>query len=758
MYTYFIGAEKVVSMLSNKVSQIYIQTRFMVDDNDWPPEQPDNFTPLLFIHYSDRRTPEQVELIAELIYRGDIDLAIKHSKLHSHEKYQKVLDHIKATKEIEEILAPLERKTSFILIEGAPGIGKSVLLKEIAYRWGKKQLLQTFKFVLLVCLRDPSLQRINSLNDLLHLIYEEDENPTEVLSACSQYITKDNGKCLTLLLDGYDEYPSNLQQNSFIAKILKRKILPNCGLVVSSRPHASEHLQKPDIRVDILGFTETERKHCIEKALSDQPHKIKELTQYLHQQPSIDSICFIPFNMFVLLYLYKMGYRPKNSTELYHHFICFTIHHHLSKLGIPLNHDVTDLADLPEPYSRVIKQLSKLSMEAANIQKLIFTFKEFKDACPDVANIPGAINGFGLLQAVQHSYLYTKTTLNFMHFTIQEFLAAHYISNLPPNKQLKVIEANFWNNTHLNIFSMYLSLTKGQQPSFKKFLSGGNEEVIISHEFLENQLKCLHLYSCFNEANDCAACNTIECADVFSCKQISLWGITLTATDIQCLSVFLASSSNKEWVGLNLRNCIIQDRGLNILYHGLCHSKDVTINELWLGFNTLTVHSSSLISELTVKCQVKELVIAGNYSIGEDPRLYFMLTDRFTVLEKLHMHNIELTSRAAIALFAAIRDNKTLKKLEIGDNAIDHDACDAITTTLKTNKCLTTLGLHNNPLSSEAIVKIVECLKVNNVLRNLGLPDCPPHIQKSIKSLQEVVNESRKSQPFKVKLLKITYC
>ena len=36
------------------------------------------------------------------------------------------------------------------MIEGAPGIGKSVLLCEIAYRWGKQQLLQTFTLLLAV--------------------------------------------------------------------------------------------------------------------------------------------------------------------------------------------------------------------------------------------------------------------------------------------------------------------------------------------------------------------------------------------------------------------------------------------------------------------------------------------------------------------------------------------------------------------------------------------------------------------------------
>ena len=140
--------------------------------------------------------------------------------------------------------------------------------------------------------------------------------------------------------------------------------------------------------------------------------------------------------MVALLYLYKLGISlPKSSTELYHHFICSTICRHLSKSGNPLTYDITNLTDLPEPYNRIIQQLSKLSLEALNKNKLIFSLCEITAACPDIVTFPGAINGFGLLQAVQHFGLYAKTmTLNFIHFTIQEFLAAHYISHLPPRR------------------------------------------------------------------------------------------------------------------------------------------------------------------------------------------------------------------------------------------------------------------------------------------------------------------------------------
>ena len=461
-------------MLSDRVSQIYVQTRFIVDRNSWPPEQPKTFTPLLYIHYQGNYIPEQAAVVNKLMCTGEIGEVISatdwsavklHPGLHSDEKLHEVLDTSTVSKEIENILVPLEhgKEASFILIEGAPGIGKSVLLKEIAYRWGKKQLLQKFDLVLLLCLRDPSLQQASSVNDLLQLFCRgEDQNAAKIVS---KFLFSNNGKNLTLLLDGYDECPRNLQESGLIADIIERCTLPLCGLVISSRPHASEHLrQQATIRVDILGFTETERQHYITHSLQDQPHKIKELTEYLHQQSSIDSICFIPFNMAILLYLYKLGVSlPKNSTELYHNFICSTICRHLSKFGKALTQNITDLTDLPKPYNTIIHQLSKLSLHALYFNKLVFTLDEVKEACPEIVDVPGAINGFGLLQAVQHFGLYAKAmTINFIHFTIQEFLAAHYISHLPPNKELVEIEAYFGDPIHFNVFSLYTSLTKGQ--------------------------------------------------------------------------------------------------------------------------------------------------------------------------------------------------------------------------------------------------------------------------------------------------------
>ena len=614
---------------------------------------------------------------------------------------------------------------------------------------------EKFKLVLLVCLRDPAVQQMSFIDDLLQLFCKRDKDATEVVSVCRKYFVNNNGEDLALFFDGYDEYPERLRKDSLIADILKRKVLPRCGLIVSSRPHASVSLrQQATVRVDILGFTEAEREHYIKESMKDQPQKIVELTQYLQAHLTISSLCFVPFNLVVLAYLYKQGFTlPRNSAELYNYFICLTVCRHLAKHGHRLQGNITKLTDLPEPYNKIIQQLSKLSLEALNDDKLIFTFEEIKEACPDITAIPGAINGCGLLQAVEHfGFTGTTTTINFLHFSVQEYLAAHHIANLPADEELKIIKEKFWSDLHFNMLSIYVSLTKGQQPSFKHFICDGNEAIAISDKFLNNRLQCLRLYRCFHEAGDDDICKTIERSVKFSDKVINVWGISLTASDVECVTVFLTSSSHKEWVWLNLHFCYIQDHGLHILHRGLLHCRNITIDQLQLSFNGLTTQSSSLISDITVKCKVKELWISGNHTIGEDEQLYSMLSSPSTMLEELDMWSTQLSSRAAIALFTAVKDNNKLKKLNIENNAITDDACDAMKTALRSNNCLVTLYMHYNPLTDEAIVNIVNALKVNNTLELLRLPQCPEGTKNTISSLQEVINKNRESRGCQVKL------
>ena len=307
-------------MLTKRVASFNAQLRYNVDKDTWPPDQSHHFTPLLLLRNVGAKKVYQSVEVAKLVHKGDIT---SNTEVHT-----------KLTNKIEDISKMVQEQRS-VLIKGAPGIGKSVLLREIAYRWGRKESLQDFKLVLLVCLRDPGIQQAELIDDLLLPFCKGDRKANQIVSACSDYLVNNGGKDLLLLFDGLDEYPEHLRESGIAGKIMSRNILPLCGLVVSSRPHVMVNLPKQSVEVDILGFSEEERYHYIKDCFKEDPKSIEELSHYLDEHHTINKLCLVPLNIVILLFLYKMGITlPSNPTSLYHHFICQTICRHLIKHGI----------------------------------------------------------------------------------------------------------------------------------------------------------------------------------------------------------------------------------------------------------------------------------------------------------------------------------------------------------------------------------------------------------------------------------------
>ena len=126
-------------------------------------------------------------------------------------------------------------------------------------------------------------------------------------------MAQDGGKSVTILLDGYDELPSNLRQKSFIIDLLQHKVLPACFIVISSHPHAStHHRDNISCQVEILDFSEQDQQHFIEHSL---------IKQYLKCHSAISNLCFIPFNTPSFCSCIRIN-RKHNYTGLYNLFIC----------------------------------------------------------------------------------------------------------------------------------------------------------------------------------------------------------------------------------------------------------------------------------------------------------------------------------------------------------------------------------------------------------------------------------------------------
>ena len=556
----------------------------------------------------------------------------------------------KYTTTLSDIFTKVEGTNKYpdiILIEGVPGIGKTVLSKEIVFQWSNGRLLPDIVLLFLIYLRDTESHKITSLESFVNYV-----SYPQVANHIIKYLIDNKGKNIMVVFDGYDELSKNLRHNSFLYKMMTRNVteIPFCNVVITSRPNVSAHLHdKVDLRVEILGFTNEDRKAYIVDALNGDINKIEKVMTYLNNNPAINAYCYIPLNMTILLSFFQndddtdVTELPNTQTGINEKFICTTISRYIRKLkGLELNfssfYEVQTPCDYHEvgtpcvgheqgvPYGRILKEISKLAFKELEQNKVVFTTVELQENCPCLEAQSENWNGLGLLKAVQ---LFTvennlrNISFNFLHFTIQEILAAYHITLMSEADQLKCMKETFWDNRYYNTWIMYVGLTKNQLPiTFKHFLSGNwlllhtrflnwwnnGTYCHIKRPIIDDKIKCLHLFQCFSEAENIDLCQYV--GQLLQENKIDLSGQTLSAVNILTISLFLTRSTTKHWKVLNLSECFIGDDGIKQLHNSFTSNNrsKVCIDTLNLSRNNLTQCSVNFIASLLLEWDVKDIM------------------------------------------------------------------------------------------------------------------------------------------------------
>ena len=97
-----------------------------------------------------------------------------------------------------------------ILVEGVPGIGKTILPKEIAFQWANKTILRDKKLLFLLFMRDPQVKNISDVQSLVKYFYQGNSLANKV----TDWLVETGGKYLVILLDGYDEISKENRNSS----------------------------------------------------------------------------------------------------------------------------------------------------------------------------------------------------------------------------------------------------------------------------------------------------------------------------------------------------------------------------------------------------------------------------------------------------------------------------------------------------------------------------------------------------------------
>ena len=644
-----ITLEKAVDDLESGLKTMALRNRHKVEDDDWLLTSPKHFTSVALIHHKGQQTKKEILAIAILHKDGKFNLP----KIQATAEYFK---QSKCTKNISDIFEYADGTTErpgIILIEGVPGIGKTVLSKEILLQWANGSLLSDQKLVFLIYLRDTESHKINSLESFVNYV-----SYPEVAEHILKYITHNKGKNVTIVFDGFDELSEELRNdsNSFLYTIMIRKNLriPYCNVVITSRPNASTDLRNiVDLRVEILGFTDEDKKAYITQALTGDKIKADIIFKYLNKYPAIDAYCYIPLNMTILLSYFKsiditndtnVTELPNTQTQINEKFICTIISRYVRR-SKKLEMDFSDFSGIRGacdeheigtpcighekgvPYGRIMKEISKLAFKALEKDKIVFTSTELQEACPCLEVHSKNWDGLGLLKAVKFFNFdnnLRNISFNFLHFTTQETLAAYHVTLMSEDDQIKCMQETFWNNRYYNMWILYVGLAKNQLPvAFQHFLSGNwfrsstylkiwwnnGAYYHIKKDIINDKVKRLYLFQCFSEAENEDLCQYV--GQLLQKKEIDLSGQTLSAINLYTLSLFIGRSTTKEWNTLNLSKCFIRDNGIDQLYKFFTSNNrsKVCIHTLNLSHNGLTQSSNDFIARLILEWNVKKLYI-----------------------------------------------------------------------------------------------------------------------------------------------------
>ena len=443
-----------------------------------------------------------------------------------------------------------KKARKLVLVEGAPGVGKTMLAMKLCQSWAEGELLNQYDVVLLVELRRFQDATKLKLEDVVG-VYLEGEICTKV----TQHFMATGGKKLLIILEGWDELPPKLcREFSFFFDLIKGDKLPNASIMVTSRPSVTAPLYDymDERRVEVLGFSEKQQDEYIQKNVPDG-EVAQMVLDHLQQFPNLRALAHIPLTLAIICSVAtKCSHLPVTLTELYDSYTCNALFQNLKRKPDECFQSLSglnSLDEMPRDAHRIVTALCQLALKGIKQKSFIFRFTDLEAAG---INVQSGFDGFGLLSTTQtlvkagHEVLY-----QFRHLSIHEFLAALEIKSLPVESRLQLLEEYRSDRQFQNVWKFLAGITKLQDDEFREMI------INMTQPSNRDQLFLLH---CLYEAQNPDICK--EAVEKMS-HHLNLGNVTLNATDCLC-AAYVVGCTEGEWE-VDLRGCNIGGDGLEVI-------------------------------------------------------------------------------------------------------------------------------------------------------------------------------------------------
>ena len=501
----------------------------------------------------------------------------------------------KAPIALDHILKPREdgRPVRCVLVEGAPGIGKSTLAWEVCHKWEELESVKQYESVVLVRLREKKAQEALCLEDLLPC--DATTNKKELLAAIGR------GKGVLIVCDGFDELPrEQRQEGSVYIDLLKGRLLAEATIIVTSRPSVSAELwslcqHNIDRHLEVIGFTKEDIKRFAESVFSGDI--LAGFLSYITSNPPIHGMMYIPLNDVIVALIYQDSYDtdtpfPTTMTQLFDALTRALIRRHLvstrrvpSEYCMPPSLQCTeDISKLPTLVPQQLLQLAKVAYDSLCEKRYVFT-----DLGEDFEHL-------GTMKKATSVNVCTGPgcSYSFLHLTLQEYLTALHIAIVNPSD-----------------FDL-MEWLEGDSVVVR-FLAGMYRHDYHSHPVYQElvQLLAINQYDGLNLVHCAYECPSIMDSmkvDYSQCEKINfrpVVGFDWYATGY-CISHF-----DERW-GLNIHDDMGME-GVNLLVKGLSSSPIAKKRIRLLQFVLKSLFFSQVFAPLKDFCELDRLVIFNNH-------------------------------------------------------------------------------------------------------------------------------------------------